>query len=281
MRVAIQGITGSFHHQAAEKFFKGNLQLVECKTFRQVFDSVNSGQADYGVVAVENSLHGPLNPVYRLLASQGLNVSGEVRLKINLCLASTKYQSIESLNSSSTTVYSHTAALSQCEEWLNNNLPKAHRIEAADTAEAVRQIVAQHDKNHLAIASEHAINLHKATILAEAINDDPDNYTRFFILAKQPEIIENADRTSIIITESDSDRAGSLYDALGVFKQHGINLSKLDSHPLPGRIRRYAFYIDFDASNQSPQGESALKELAKQPWNIQVLGTYRAAADTD
>lgn len=276
MRVAIQGISGSFHHQAALQFFDHDVQLVECNNFRQVFDAVNNKVADYGVVAVENSLHGPLNPVYRLLASQGLFVSGEIRLQISLCLAGTTKQPIANLNRSDTIVYSHTAALSQCEEWLNTNLPLAKRVEAADTAEAVKQIVLNNDENQLAIASRHAIKLYNGTVLAEAINDDPENYTRFFILTKTPTTLSNSNRTSIIITESDVDTAGSLYDALGVFKRHGINLSKLDSHPLPGKQRRYAFYIDFDANANSAAGKSALDKLAKQPWKIQILGSYYA-----
>lgn len=276
MRVAIQGIFGSFHHQAAVQFFGNDPQLAECSNFRQVFDSVKNKESDFGIVAVENSLHGPLNPVYRLLANQGLFVCGEVRLQIALCLAGITNQQVADFNKQDTIVFSHTAALSQCEEWLNTHLPLAKRIEANDTAAAVRQIVANNDSRQLAIASEHAIRLHNGVILAKVINDDPENYTRFFILSSSPTLPKNANRTSIIITESGTDTAGSLYDALGVFKRHKINLSKLDSHPLPGKLRRYAFYIDFDASTESEAGESALKELAKQPWNIQVLGSYLA-----
>ncbi len=274
MHIAIQGITGSFHHQAATQFFAQDIQLVECKNFRQVFDAVTNEDSDYGIVAVENSLHGPLNPVYRLLASQGLFVIGEVRLQIALCLAGVAKQQIAKLNSSDCIVYSHTAALSQCEEWLNTHLPLAKRVEATDTAEAVKQIVTSNKIHQLAIASKHAVQLHGGTVLAEAINDDPENYTRFFILSRKSVIPVNAERTSIIITESDTDTPGSLYDALGVFKKQNINLSKLDSHPLPGRLRRYAFYIDFDTSINTEAGKSALEELAKQPWNIQVLGSY-------
>lgn len=267
MKTAIQGIVGSFHHQAARTFFGDTAEIVECKTFRDVFAAVKSGQAERGIVAVENSLHGSINPVYRLLAEQKLWVCGEVRLKIDLYLIGTPDASLGFIEE----VSSQAEALSQCEDWLNTNLPTAHRQEMPDTAESVRTVAGNANPAAAAVASKAAAEQYGAQLLAGPINDDPNNYTRFFVLAKQPQPTDNADRTSIIITET-TDQPGKLYAALGLFKDASINLSKLDSHPLPGRQRRYAFYLDIDAGLASLQ--PILDELTEQDWQVQILGSY-------
>lgn len=277
--VAIQGIQGSFHDQAASLFFGSEkLSLIQAETFRQVFEAVSSGDADYGVVAIENSLHGPLNPVYRLLASEKLWVCGEVRLHINMFLSASKQGSLQQLNKPTTQVLSHNAALSQCELWLNAHLPLAKRSEVIDTAEAVRMVMERPDEDLLGISSKQATAIFGATVLAGPINDEVENYTRFFILCKKPQTSADADRTSIILNEADRDKPGSLYLALTVFNDAGINLSKLDSHPLPGTQRRYSFYIDFDAGLQQPETQTAIEKLKNSGWDVQILGSYSRKA---
>lgn len=277
MKVAIQGITGSFHEQAAKSFFAHQaFQTVECTSFRKVFDAVTNGTAEYGLVAVENSLHGPLNQVYRLLASEKLHVCGEYRLKIELCLISHMAVDPVSLNDSRVEVLSHAAALSQCEHWLDLHLPRAKRTEVSDTAEAVRMIKDSPDSHLVAVASRNAAEIFNAHVVAGPINDDPHNYTRFFVITKKDVVPRDAGRTSIIITENQTDTSGTLYDALGVFAKHSINLSKLDSHPLPGQKRRYAFYIDFDKSIKDAEATEAIESLKNMRWNVTILGSYRA-----
>lgn len=276
MKIAIQGIAGSFHHEAASQFFADEpLELIECATFRAVFEAVANGTAERGIVAIENSLHGPINPVYRLLADHGLWINGEVRLKIELYLAGHAETNLDLLNAPAAKIFSHSAALSQSELWLNQHVPDAQRLEMFDTAGAV-QFVMEHNKtSNAAIASRKAIELYNSNIIAGPVNDDPDNYTRFVILSKEKIVDEQANRTTIIITESDDDHSGSLFDALRVFKERNINLSKLDSHPLPGEERRYAFYIDFDDNYTSALASAALNELAEHGWNVAVLGSYK------
>ncbi len=283
MRVAIQGIRGSFHDQAAQSFFDEDFSLVECRSFRDVFTAVTNDTADYGIIAVENSLHGSINPVYRLLAEKNIWVCGEVRLQIAMCLIGTqsaKDLDLSQLNSNETTVMSHFAAFGQCEQWLADNLPVAKQLEVTDTAEAVRQVIEEQDTNKLAIASAYAANMHGGTILQTNINDDPNNYTRFFVIRKERVDQTLTTRTSIILREPASDKAGTLYDALGVFAKLGINLSKLDSHPRPGEKRSYYFYIDFDTGLTSETGETAIAQLNELGWNIQILGTYLSSSTT-
>ena len=275
MKVAIQGIAGSFHHQAAGQFFANdNLELVQCETFRQVFEAVKSGVAERGIVAIENSLHGSINPVYRLLAEQDLWICGEVRLKIELFLVGHAIE-LDLLNAPTSKVFSHTAALNESEIWLNTHLSQAQRQEMSDTAAAVQYVMSRDKAQNVAIAGQQAANLYKASVIAGPVNDDPENYTRFIVLAKEQIIDAQANRTSIILTEGNTDQAGSLFDALRVFKERKINLSKLDSHPLPGEQRRYAFYLDFDDNYSSALSKAALDELTEHGWKIDVLGSYK------
>lgn len=274
--VAIQGNAGSFHDQAARQFFGDDYKMQACVSFRDVFDAVHSGKADHGVVAIENSLHGSINPVYRLLASQGLWVRGEVRLHIRLHLIGSK-NSTPGDFSHITKVRSQAEAISQCEQWLRNNLPDVVVEEANDTAGSVASVVIQNDQHTAAIASLEAARIHDSTVLAGPINDDPDNYTRFFVLSNEPIKNLEASRTSIIMTEKDHDTTGTLHDALAVFKNLDINLSKLDSHTLPGKVRRYAFYVDYDENYYSRNSQQAISMVENIGWKVEILGTYTAA----
>ncbi len=277
MKVAIQGIAGSFHDQAAKQYFNSDIELVECENFREVFNSVQDGEAEYGVIAVENSLHGSINPVYRLLAERKLNICGEVRLQIEMYLIGNNQNTLNlrELDKPETEILSQREALSQCELWLNDNLPNARITETHDTAQAARYAVHSQADNIVAVAGKSAAELYDGHILAGPINDEPENYTRFFVITKEAKVSQDADRTSLILTEK-QDKAGTLFQALKVFADLEINLSKIDSHTLPGKKRRYAFYIDFDKSATSTKGKQALKQLSKLNWNIQILGSYKS-----
>ncbi len=275
--VAIQGIAGSFHHEAAEKLLAEPLELVSCKTFAAVFRAVRSGQADFGVAAIENSLYGSINAVYGLLAKQQLWVSAEVFLKIEQFLIAARpipqkdFGKLEA-------VLSQAPALAQCEQWLDTHIG-AVLEETHDTAASVQHIMRYPEKPLAAIAGKRAAERYGASVIAGPINDDPHNYTRFFLLQKVRRPSPDADKTSIILETGHT--PGALYRALGVFAQHSINLSKLDSHPLPGDMWHYAFYIDFDASLQSKPGRIAVEQLERQGCTITVLGSYKGAGLPD
>ncbi len=282
--VAIQGIEGSFHATAAARLLAPNVQatLLPCATFEEVFNAVKEGRAEYGVTAIENSLHGPINVVYRLLDRNGLWVAGETTLHIDQYLISASQNlSLVQLNSPETIVFSQAPALAQCEAWLTHNLPFAARQETGDTATSVRSVVEENNPHHLAIASKDAAQIYGGNILAGPINDDPHNYTRFVLLQKeapkQEETSTTAEvgttwRTSIILTTDHSE--GALYRALGAFAAEKISLSKLDSHPIPHDKRHYAFYIDLEAALSHPSTERALAALTEQGCAVKVLGTY-------
>jgi prephenate dehydratase len=188
MKVAIQGKRGAFHHEAAEKMLtKGgeSFDLVECSTFHEVFEAVDSGVADYGVTAVENNLYGSINQIYGLMEKYNLWVCGDTTLPINLYLIAAAPVSLEALNANTTEVLSQAPALAESAEWLSEHLPKASRKETGDTATSVEHVVSMGDLHHLAVASRTAAAIYGGHIVAGPINDDPNNATRFFLLKKE------------------------------------------------------------------------------------------------
>jgi len=269
-KVAIQGIEGSFHHQAAHDLLGDTFEVVPCDTFNEVFASVISGKTEYAVTAIENSLYGSINAVYRLLANKKIWVQGEVYLNVEQYLIGARKMPLNSVSS----VLSQAPALSQCEMWLEKKLPNASLIETHDTATSVRDVVGRAGEPLAAIAGKHAAELYGGTILAGPINDDPHNYTRFFLLNKDISTNVAANKTSIILTTDH--KPGALYRALGIFNQAGVNLSKVDSHPLPGDRWHYAFYIDFELGVGSEMGREIVEKLEAQNCRVTVLGSYIA-----
>lgn len=272
--MAIQGVAGAFHDAAARKLLPGkHVQLVPCDSFAQVFFAVQNNLADYGVCAIENNIHGPINPVYRLLERHQLWIAGETTLHIEQYLIAHKQIPIKDLNQPGITIMSQAPALAQVEQWLDKHLPLAKRQESHDTADSVRTVVSKRSDAFAAIAGKHAAQLYKGTIVAGPINDAQHNYTRFVLLTKRKATPQNANRTSIILTTDH--RPGALYTALGVFSQSEINLSKLDSHPITGDKRHYAFYIDLDTGLQNPKLQRAFQTLEHKQYKIKILGSYR------
>lgn len=272
MKIAIQGIAGSFHHEAASKMLGSDIDLLHCGTFQQVFDATRNGTADKGVVAIENSLHGSINTVYRLLARSSLWVSREITLHINQYLIAARTFRLEEID----TVMSQAPALAQCELWLEANLPQARLEETHDTAESVRFVVRHANERLAAIAGKRAADIHGGTVLAGPINDDQHNYTRFFLISREKKHIPNATKTSIILETNH--QPASLYKALGVFAKSNINLSKLDSHPIATDKKHYAFYIDFEAGLDAQLEHNVFETLRNQGCKIIVLGSYKSYA---
>lgn len=273
--MAVQGTHGSFHEMAAQRVFKEtDFTIVTCDTFRDVFEAVQHNRAQYGVVAIENSLHGSINAVYKLLAKSSLFVCAEVRLPIELYLIGHQNVTLETLQSGTCEVVSQQEALSQCQTWIAEHLPRAQIVEFYDTAAAVANVM--NDSPHrVAVASKAAAAQYNGHIIAGSINDEVENYTRFFVITTSAVEPASANRTSIILEEH-TDQAGGLYAALGLFAQHDVNLSKLHSQPIAGRKRLYTFYIDFDISASQATAMGIFKALQQQGWKVTILGSYVA-----
>ena len=272
MKVAIQGRQGSFHEQAAQELLGVDAELVPCLTFSRVFDAVTTGAADRGIAAVENSLHGSINDVYRLLLTQGLWVAGEVFLHIEQYLIAASDRPLREVQR----VLSQEPALAQCEQWLATQLPDAVLEVTHDTADSVRTVLARAEEPLAAVASARAAESYGGVVLAGPINDDPHNYTRFFLLSRERLVVPDANRTSVVLRTNHE--PGSLWRALGAFDSAGINLSKLDSHPIAGDRRHYRFYVDLEAGIDEGRTQEALAQLDQQGCTVQVLGSYLAGA---
>ena len=269
--VAIQGQPGSYHDVARKRYFDNGHELLCRDTFAAVFSDVASGQADYGLVAIENSLYGSINDVYDLLLKHRLWIGGEVYTTIHHCLLGTDADiDIADIQ----TVHSHALAFAQCEDYLTDQLPQAQRSVEADTAGSAA-LVARHANPHVcAIASREAAALHDLVIVAADIESNPHNYTRFIVLQRHPHTEEQADKTSIILRTDH--KPGSLYKALGAFYDHNINLAKLESRPIVGTVWDYQFYLDFEAGLHKPRVEQTLDQLRSTGCEIIELGTYIA-----
>jgi prephenate dehydratase len=270
--VAIQGQPGSFHYEAAERLLGPQFDALDCETFPEVFAAVTDGRVDWGVVAIENNSHGPINEVTRLILQHELWVSAEVFLHIEQYLIGAPGRTPADVQ----TVMSQAPALSQCEQWLAENMPHAHKEERQDTAESVQYAMNHPGQPLAAIASKRAAEIYGGQLLVdEPINDDPLNNTRFFLLSKEKIKVPDPTRTSIILETNHG--IGDLYNAIGTFYDAGVNLSRLISHPIRGDKRHYSFYVDFDAGLDEHLNHPALDAIREQRNRVRILGTYVGA----
>lgn len=273
-RVAIQGQQASYHDIAAHQFFGDDIAIVGCEVFADVFSALQNDTADVGLIAIENSLYGSINKVYDLLLRHKFWVSGEVYLRINHCLIGLPGAKLHDIGS----VHSQLEALAQCEEFLDTSLPQAERHEHHDTAASVAAVKQWNDPTKAAIASKAAAELHGMQILAEDIETNKQNYTRFLALGKTKTAPEGCNKTSLVLVTDH--KPGALHQALGAFAQRGINLSKLQSRPIVGEAWHYMFYIDVGAGIQDAPLTAALDDLRQQNCEASVLGSYQDGRHT-
>lgn len=268
-KIAIQGEQGSFHHAAALSWYGDAIELIPCFTFKDVFKALQISNADGAVVAIENSLHGSINEVYDLLLANNLPIIGEVTERIHQCLIGYSGTHLQDI----TAVYSHPVALSQCSDFLETKLPNADRRESHDTAGSVQYIKKKHNKHHAAIASKLAARLHGMTILQNDIQNRDTNYTRFLIIETAASTNGKANKASLVI-ETDH-QPGALYKALGVLERQHVNMTKLQSRPIQGKLWRYMFYLDIEA--QYPAVEAIVHDLHATGCKVTMLGHYPKA----
>jgi chorismate mutase/prephenate dehydratase len=266
MKVTYQGETGAYSEMAVIKFFGNKAQPTPCKDFREVFESVKTGEVPNGVVPIENSIEGSVNQNYDLFLAYDLKVCGEVAIKLAHVLIAnpqTKFEEIES-------VYSHPQALGQCRGYLEKH--KWEIIPAYDTAGAVKIIKEKQLYNAAAIASEKAADLYNMKIVARDIADNPANYTRFLVLSHEDASPTGDDKTSIIFSAKHA--PGTLYHALGEFASRNINLTRIESRPTKTTAWQYNFYLDFEGHRTEKRCAEALDALQKYATFVKILGSY-------
>jgi prephenate dehydratase len=272
-RIAFQGERGAFSEEAALKLLGANVTLVPCATFDATFSAIRNQAADYVLAPMENSLAGSVHRSFDLLVDSGLHVVGEVIIPIVHNLIGVPGATLERIAS----VESHPVALAQCEQFFIEH-PRLKRIPAEDTAGSVREVVQVGDPTRAAIASKRAAELYDAVILQEHLEDDAENYTRFFLLApsaETPQEFPAADKISLVFQLAH--RPGALHHALEPFARRNINMMKIESRPVHGRPWQYRFYLDLQASASDPEFAAALGELARQAVELKVLGSYKSA----
>ncbi|KAK1589448.1 hypothetical protein Q3G72_034179 [Acer saccharum] len=274
LRVAYQGVRGAYSESAAEKAYQ-NCEAVPCDQFDAAFQAVERWLVDRAVLPIENSLGGSIHRNYDLLLRHRLHIVGEVKLAVRHCLLANHGVKVEDLKR----VLSHPQALAQCE----NTLTKLGLVREAvdDTAGAAKDVALRNLKDTGAVASSAAAAIYGMDILAEDIQDDCDNVTRFLILAREP-IIPGTDRpfkTSIVFSLEWG--PGALFKALAVFALRQINLTKIESRPLRNQPLRssdtcfdYLFYVDFEASMADQNAQNALRHLKEFATFLRVLGSY-------
>ncbi|HXN73889.1 MAG TPA: prephenate dehydratase [Candidatus Acidoferrales bacterium] len=271
MRVAFQGERGAFSEEAAVKLLGGEVRLVPLPTFEAAFGAIAKGAADYILAPIENSLAGPVHRSFDLLVESPLTIVGEVIIRIEHNLIGPPGGTIEEV----TVVESHPVALAQCERFFSAR-PSVKRIATDDTAGSVREIVQAGDRKRAGIASKRAAEIYRGQILHEHLEDDPENYTRFLLLAPATETApEEADKLSLVFRLAHL--PGALYYALEPFAKRNINLMKIESRPVRGLPWQYRFYLDLQVSARDPEVDRALAELAQLAVDMRVLGSYVSA----
>jgi len=273
IRVAFQGEAGAFSEAAAVQLYGDTIVTVPRPTFDATFRAITDGHADSLLVPVENSLAGSVVRVYDLLLESELTITAETILPIEMNLIGCPGASLSEIRS----VSSHPMALAQCERFFGQH-PSIKRLPAEDTAGSVREMLVRGDKTHAAIAGKYAADRYRGEIIAERIQDNAENFTRFVVLqpAMQAASANRPEARKMSIAMRLAHRPGSLLSSLEPFSRNGVNLLKIESRPIHGRPWEYQFFIDVEADAVS-RLEKALAELREAAHEVRVLGLYPAA----
>ncbi|TGE15076.1 prephenate dehydratase [Hymenobacter elongatus] len=266
--VAIQGFEGSFHQIAARHYFGSATPTTPCATFGEVVKQVATGTSGYGVLAIENSIAGSILPNYDLLRKADLRVTGEVYLHIRQHLLALPGQRLADIQE----VHSHPMALLQCADFLNQHGPW-RLVETEDTALSAQRIRQGRRTGTAAVAGTLAADLFELEILAQDIHSEKQNYTRFLVVARPENAAAVAQPNKASVYFHTTHAQGSLAQVLIRIADQGINLSKLQSCPLPGRTWHYYFHADLEFEHLR-QLHDALREMAPVTESLQVLGIY-------
>ncbi|KFF04955.1 prephenate dehydratase [Flavobacterium reichenbachii] len=268
-KIAIQGIKGSFHHQVVKEYFSENVEIDECLSFEELIDSLITGKSDQAVMAIENSIAGPIIPNYALIDKNNLHIIGEHYLSIHQNLMTLKGQKIEDIKE----VHSHPMAILQCMDFLKK-YPNIKLVEDKDTAETARRIQEKQLTGIAAIASKTASEMYDLEIIAPEIQTIKNNMTRFVIIKKQNSFLpENEINRASIKFELDHKR-GSLAAVLNVMSDCKLNLTKIQSLPKIETPWKYSFFVDvtFEKYEDFAKAKSLLNIMAEY---LKVLGEYK------
>jgi len=264
--VACQGVEGAYSQLACDRLFKAP-NILYFASFDKVFDAIDSGLCQYGVIPLENSTAGSVNRVYDLMMRHNFHIVRSVRLKVDHNLLAKPGTKLEDIRE----VYSHEQAINQCAGFLQK-LPGVKVIRCENTAMAAKLVAESGRTDVAALSSRSCIKLYGLECLESSVQDKGNNYTRFICIAKKLEIYPGADRTSLMMVLPH--QQGSLYKVLSRFNALGINLNKLESRPIPERDFEFMFYFDLDTSVYSPQFIQLMGEIRSLCERFGYLGSY-------
>ncbi len=267
--VAFQGVHGANSEMAIRQHFGESVQTMPCNSIKDIFDAVESRQATYGMLPVENSLAGTVASSYELLLDYDLRIQAETILRVRYALMAPPGTTLADVRCAR----SHPQALSQCERYLARHEIKP--VAWFDTAGSARDLAANPEPNTAAIAPPLSAKLYDLDILDQGIEDESFNYTRFFVLGFDDPEPGQYNKTSVVFAAHD--QPGALYNCIGEFSTRGINLTKIESKPRRNRPWQYNFYVDFEGHFKEPQCEAALMGLLRRAAMVRVLGSYPAS----
>jgi prephenate dehydratase len=274
MKVAYQGEAGAFSESAARRLLGAEITGVPCHSFEQMFAAVGTGEADCCIAPIENSLAGSIHRNYDLLMDSALTIAGETSMRIVHNLIAPPDVAIDSIRR----VYSHPVALAQCTRFFTNH-PHIEAMPVHDTAGGLRMVMDRRRTDEAAIASAAAAEIYGGRVLLESIEDNAQNFTRFFLMTPADRaaglvIRETARRWKTSIIFRVSNKPGALFRALGAFAIFEIDLTKIESRPIEGRPWEYAFYLDFAGKFDDTNVARALDSLREMAEMVRVLGSY-------
>ena len=267
--VAFQGEAGSYSEDASLRFFGPSTQAKPFESLDNVFKAVEQDETQFGVVPIENSLEGSISRTYDLFLDSILKVCGEAELRVSHCLIASQKSRLDLIKR----VFSHPQALGQCQTFLRHL--GCELIPTYDTAGSVKMIKEKGTTDDGAIASARAAEIYGMKIMAREIEDNPNNFTRFFILSKQDSPPSGNDKTSVVFAVKH--QPGALYEFLKAFAARNISLTKIESRPTRQKPWEYNFYLDFEGHRDDKASQEALDGLAKISLFVKVLGSYPRA----
>ena len=267
--VAFQGEIGAYSEGAGIHFFGHSVSLKPCESLEDVFKNVEQGEVKYGIVPIENSLEGSISRAYDLLLDSSLRVCGETEFRVSHCLIANPGTKLEAIKR----VFSHSQALGQCQAYLRHM--KFEAIPTYDTAGSVKMIKEKGITDGAAIASARAAEIYDMEILAREIEDNPNNFTRFFVLSHQDSPPSGNDKTSIVFAVKH--KPGALYEFLKELANRNLNLTKIESRPTRQKPWEYNFYLDFEGHREDKVPSEVLERAKDFAIFLKVLGSYPKA----
>lgn len=266
-RLVFQGVEGAYSQAALHQYFGERCNAFHVQTFRDAMEALEDGLADYAVLPIENSSAGAVSEVYDLLVEFENYIVGETVLPIRHTLAGIPGARVEDI----THVCSHPQGLMQCARFLDEHR-SWQQISVSNTAAAAKKVLLDNDRTEAAICSEYAARIHGLEILAEGINSDSCNSTRFIIVSNQKIFLKHASKISICMEIPHE--SGSLYHILSHFIYNNLNMTKIESRPIEGRTWEYRFFIDFEGNMNEPSVKNAIRGIREEARNVRILGNY-------